>query len=156
MAWGAVAKAGAQASLRAAGRAALSSATRAATQAAAKKAAIAAARSAGRSAAKGMWRTAAKSTVGRAIGKSYGAFNKALSKVTPHMEKAAYAAQIAGAAAPYMEQVFGAKGGQLAQTAARELDPGRQYTVGGRTFTRDELLAELQNANRLMQSLKVE
>lgn len=156
MAWGAVAKAGAQASIRAAGRAALSSATRAATQAAAKKAAIAAARSAGRSAARSMWRTAAKSTGGRIIGKSYGAFNKALSKIAPHMEKAAYAAQIAGGAAPYLEKMLGAKGGQLAQTASRELDPARQYSVGGKTFTRDELLAELQNANKLMQSLKVE
>jgi hypothetical protein len=155
MAWGAAAKVAAKTSLKAAGRAALSSASRAATQALAKKAAATAARSAARGAARSMWRTAAKSTGGRIIGRSYGAFNRALGKVAPHMEKAAYAAQIAGAAAPYLEKTLGGRSGDLARGAARELDPGRQYTVGGKTFTRDELLAELQNANKLMQSLQV-
>ena len=141
-----MARAGARAAVRGAARSAQTAARNAGRQVA-RQGIKNAAQAGGKAAA----RAVANSAPGRAAASGMRATQRAGARVKPYLAHAGEVSQAAAMAAPYVAQFGGDKGEKVAVI----LDDKKQYSVGGKSMSRAELLAELEKAEQALAKTKI-
>lgn len=96
-------------------------------------------------------RAVANSAPGRAAASGFRATQRAGARIKPYLGHAAEISQGLAMAAPYIAAYGGDKGKQVAVI----LDDRKQYSVGGRSMSRKELLEELEKAEAALAKTKI-
>ena len=141
-----MARAGARAAVRGAARSATTAARNAGHQVA-RQGIKNATQAGGKAAAQAV----ANSAPGRAATSGFRATQRAGARIKPYLAHAGEVSQGLTMAAPYIS----AYGGEKGQKVAVILDDKKQYSVGGRSMSRKELLEELEKAEAALAKTKI-